>query len=223
MRREAENKENAYLERARRTMLDRHLAERGINDRRVLEAFAKVRREEYVPANYRSMAYEDRPGDIGCGQTISQPYMVALMTQELALDGGEDVLEIGTGCGYQTAILAELARHVFTVERIAELAEGAERTLARLGYSNVTFHVGDGSGGWPEDRRFDRIIVTAGAPKVPRPLTDQLAEDGRLCIPVGTRHGETLTVVHNLDGKLTQRTVCGCVFVKLIGEHGWRK
>ena len=223
MRDHAEKKEDAYLERARQTMLKRHLAERDINDKRVLEAFKEVRREEFVPANYRSTAYEDRPGDIGCGQTISQPYMVALMTQELALTGVEDVLEIGTGCGYQTAILAELARRVFTIERIAELAERAEKTLTRLGYTNVTFHVGDGTCGWPEDRRFDRIIVTAGAPEVPQPLTDQLAEDGRLCIPVGNRYGQTLTIVHNRQGRLTKRTVCGCVFVKLIGEHGWKK
>jgi len=222
MRKREEKTENAYLERARKIMLTQHLAGRDIKDRRVLDAFGKVRREEFVPANYRSTAYEDRPADIGCGQTISQPYMVALMTQELTLAGSEDVLEIGTGCGYQTAILAELASRVFTIERIGELAERAEETLARLGYTNVVFHVGDGTGGWPEDRRFDRIIVTAGAPDVPQPLTDQLAEGGLLCIPVGNRHGQTLTVVQRRQGKLSKRTVCGCVFVKLIGEHGWK-
>ena len=222
MRNHEGKKENAYLERARQTMLKLHLAGRDIRDERVLDAFGKVRREEFVLPSYRSTAYEDRPADIGCGQTISQPYMVALMTQELALTGVEDVLEIGTGCGYQTAILAELARRVFTIERVTELAERAEETLARLGYTNVTFHVGDGTGGWPEDRRFDRIIVTAGAPKVPKPLTDQLAEDGLLCIPVGNRYGQTLTIVCNRRGKLSKRTVCGCVFVKLIGEHGWK-
>jgi len=212
---------NPYLERARKRMLDVHLASRGIKDARVLAAFEKVRREAFVLPNYRSTAYEDRPLDIGSGQTISQPYMVALMTQELDVAPEHTVLEIGTGSGYQTAILAELAARVYTVERLDALSERARDKLAKLGYDNIEFAVGDGTNGWPEPRTFDRILVTAGAPGIPDPLVEQLAEGGRLCLPVGDRYQQHLIVADKREGTLKKRTTCGCIFVKLVGEHGW--
>ncbi|MFH0962384.1 MAG: protein-L-isoaspartate(D-aspartate) O-methyltransferase [Planctomycetota bacterium] len=203
-------------------MVEGQIARRGIRDERVLEAFRRVPREEFVPEGYRRSAYEDHPLDIGSGQTISQPYMVALMTEALALTGKEGVLEIGTGSGYQTAILAVLAKRVYTIERIATLSERARETLERLGYANVEYHVGDGTLGWPERRTFERIMVTAAAPSVPEPLGTQLGEGGLLVIPVGGPWEQSLCVVEKRGGGLTQRSVCGCVFVKLIGEHGWK-
>jgi protein-L-isoaspartate(D-aspartate) O-methyltransferase len=217
------------LERARERMIRVHLRGRGVEDERVLEAFARVPREEFVWEIDRGEAYADHPVRIGEGQTVSQPYMVALMTQWLALEGHERVLEIGTGSGYQTAILAGLAREVFTVERFESLSESAKERLGRLGDRlgpwNIRYRVGDGTLGWPEEAErapFDAIIVTAGAPEVPKPLKEQLAPGGRLVIPVGPAREQDLLVVTKLaDGSFKTDSVCPCIFVKLVGEEGW--
>jgi len=217
---------HTYLARRKRRMLKEDLAHRGITEPRVLEAFENVPREAFVPERQRLESYEDRPLNIGCEQTISQPYMVALMTQELALTGSERVLEIGTGSGYQTAVLARLARDVCTIERFPDLAAAAARVLASLGITNVSQVVADGPRGWPGPpscrRRFDRIIVTAGAPAIPDPLADQLADGGILVIPVGDRHHQMLIRATRRGDHLIEKSVCGCVFVRLVGEHGWR-
>jgi protein-L-isoaspartate(D-aspartate) O-methyltransferase len=195
---------------------------RGVTDERVLDAMRRVPRHLFVPPGGRGAAYEDHPIGIGHGQTISQPYMVAVMTESLALRGGERVLEVGTGSGYQTAVLAELCAEVFSVERIPELAEQARRTLGRLGCANVTLRIADGSEGWPERAPFDRIIVTAAAPRVPAALTGQLADNGLLVIPVGDwRRGQELMVAHRRAGAVTVEHGLGCRFVPLIGTGGF--
>jgi protein-L-isoaspartate(D-aspartate) O-methyltransferase len=167
-------------------------------------------------------AYNDHPLPIGNKQTISQPYIVALMTEALELTGKEMVLEIGTGSGYQTAILAELSKRVYTIERVRPLMVQARRTLARLGYSNILFKTLDGTLGWKEYEPFDAIIVTAGAPKVPQPLKDQLSEGGRLVIPVGNRFSQELIKVTRKKASFIQKNLCGCRFVDLVGVHGWK-
>ncbi len=207
----------------RKRMVESQLRGRGICDPRVLAAMERVPRHRFLPDPDDAAAHGDHPLPIGSGQTISQPYMVALMTECLHLAGAERVLEIGTGSGYQAAILAELSRRVVTVERLASLADGARRVLADLGYANVEVVVGDGSFGWPDDAPYDRIIVTAAAPEIAEPWTDQLADRGRLAAPVGDRWGQTLTVVTKRAGKLRHENLCGCVFVPLVGEHGWQK
>ncbi len=193
---------------------------RGIKDGRVLNAMEKVPRHRFVPAGLGREAYGDYPVPIGESQTISQPYMVALMTEHLRLKGGERVLEVGTGSGYQTAILAELAEEVYTVERIGTLSRRAEELIRELGYTNVAFRVGDGSGGWLENAPYDGIMVTAGAPRVPDVLIKQLNEGGRLVIPVGGSYSQDLTLVEKEGGKISERCISGCVFVPLIGKHG---
>lgn len=192
-----------------------------IRDERVLEAMRRVPREKFVPEQYERYAYDDRPLPIGQGQTISQPLMVAIMTEALRLTGREKVLEVGTGSGYQAAILAELAREVVTVERMAELAESAAQRLRELGYGNVSVHVNERGLGWPDDAPYDAIVVTAGAPQVPQPLVDQLAIGGRMVIPVGGRRvQQLLTVVRQPYG--TSVTRHGqCRFVPLVGEGAW--
>jgi protein-L-isoaspartate(D-aspartate) O-methyltransferase len=160
---------------------------------------------------------------IGDGQTISQPYMVAIMTQSLDLEGGEKILEIGTGSGFQAAVLGELAREVFSVERIFALIQKAEMRLRELGYKNIHCRLGDGSTGWREEAPFDGIIVTAGAPEVPAPLKSQLAEGGRLVIPVGSRHSQNLLKIRRVGGRFEEEDITGCVFVPLVGESGWRE
>lgn len=205
----------------REKMVRRDIAARGITDERVLEAFRRVPRERFVWDVDMANAYADHPLRIGEGQTISQPYMVALMTDALGIEGPEKVLEIGTGSGYQTAILAELASEVCTVERIAALSEKAQATLADRGYANVRYRVGDGTLGWPEEAPFDRVIVTAGAPRVPEPLKLQLADGGRLVIPVGGGHGQDLFIVTREGEDFRTEKGTGCIFVKLIGEEGW--
>jgi len=207
---------------ARRRMVQEQLIPRGITDRRVLEALAKVPRHLFVPEALWHQAYSDRPLPIGYGQTISQPYIVALMTEALELQGDERVLEVGTGSGYQAAILAELAKQVYSVERMPELARRARRILDRLGYGNVLIRVGDGSKGWPERAPFDAIIVTAGAPKVPKALLQQLKVGGRMVIPVGDEHSQELLKIVRLKDGFQQEELGGCRFVKLIGEEGWR-
>ena len=201
--------------------LRRTLERESIYDRRVLDAIHATRRDLFVPTEYRDRAYNDNALPIGSGQTISQPYMVALMTQELGLRGEEIVLEIGTGSGYQAAVLAQLCQKVVTIERLRELSEAAQSTLAELGYTNIDFWVGDGTLGCPSRAPFDGIIVTAAAPEVPSPLFDQLKPGGRLVIPVGDGSAQTLTVVTRQATGPLVRNVCGCRFVKLIGEAGW--
>lgn len=202
-------------------MVEQQLRRRGISDPRVLAAMEKVPRHRFVPEPERAAAYDDQPLPIGEGQTISQPYMVALMTESLHLTGTERVLEIGTGSGYQAAVLAELCRFVYTMERFADLAARARQALADAGYVNVEVIVGDGTLGYPEAAPYEGIIVTAAAPRTAEPWLEQLADGGRLVLPLGDRWGQMLTVVTKRDGKVTQETVCGCVFVPLVGEHGW--
>jgi len=205
---------------ARKAMVANQLERRGIADLRVLEAFRRVPRDRFVPDGDLERAYDDHPLPIGGGQTISQPYMVALMTQCLELAGSERVLEVGTGSGYQTAILCELAERVYSVERIAELSERASVTLQYLGYSNFELRVGDGTLGWAEEAPFDRIIVTAAAPEIPPTLKGQLADEGVLVMPVGPVGYQKLVVLRRHAGETESESVCDCVFVRLIGEEG---
>ncbi len=204
-------------------MVSRQLEPRSIRDPGVLRAFREVPRHLFIPEASPREAYGDHPVPIGKGQTISQPYIVALMSQALGLTGKEKVLEIGTGSGYQAAILALLAGLVCSVERIPRLAVQAGEVLKELGYTNVVIEVGDGTLGWPENAPYDGIIVTAASPDVPRPLLDQLAEGGRLVIPVGSRFSQNLAVLEKKGGEIVRRDVCGCVFVPLIGDHGWKR
>lgn len=202
-------------------MVNSQLKERGIRDPRVLEAFLTVPRHEFVLAEHVSQAYEDCPLPIGLGQTISQPYMVAAMTEALELQGKEKVLEVGTGSGYQSAILARLAGHIFTIERYPELSARAQERLERRGCANVTCVIGDGSQGYPEAAPYDSIVVTAGSPRVPQALTDQLAEGGRLVIPVGDMFSQELLLVQRNEKRITQQTINYCRFVPLTGKGGW--
>lgn len=204
-------------------MVQEQLVPRGISDERILETFRKVERHEFVPPELSRNAYEDHPLPIGEGQTISQPYMVAAMTQCLGLTGNEKVLEIGAGSGYQAAILADLAKEVYSVERIPLLAKKAESTLKRLGISNVKIKIGDGTLGWSEQAPYNSIIVTAAAPEIPDEYIAQLEPGGKLVIPVGGRFTQVLTRVEkNKDGIKTTE-ICGCVFVPLLGEKGWKE
>jgi len=204
-------------------MVQEQIASRGIKDSRVLAAMEKVPRHLFVPEEMRDRAYEDSPLPIGGGQTISQPYMVAWMTDLLHLKESDRVLEVGTGSGYQAAILCELAAHVYSIEKNPELAPRAERMLRSRGYVNISIRVGDGTKGWPEEAPFDAIMVTAGAPSVPQPLLDQLDEGGRLAIPVGSKTMQMLTLITRKDGKLQAKQEGSCVFVPLIGRFGWQK
>jgi protein-L-isoaspartate(D-aspartate) O-methyltransferase len=202
----------------RRRMVNAQLLQRGISDQRVLDAIERVPRERFVAPADDEVAYSDRALQIACGQTISQPYIVALMTEALRLGGEERVLEIGTGSGYQTAILAELAGEVITIERHGELSMQAARVLGELGYRNIRFIVGDGSLGWPELAPYERIIVTAAAERVPPPLVEQLAEDGILVIPVGDDAGQELQALEKRAGRLQATILSYCRFVPLIGD-----
>lgn len=191
-----------------------------IRDQRVLKAMEKVPRELFVPLASQHLSYEDIPLPIGQGQTISQPYIVALMTQELELSGREKVLEVGTGSGYQSAILAELARWVVSVERFPALAEAAEKLLNRLGYHNVEVHPAEGLG-WRAGAPYDAIMVTAGAPRVPDELLRQLREGGRMVVPVGSRWDQQLLKVTKIDGRTEVKELGACRFVPLVGEGAW--
>jgi len=195
---------------------------RGVSDLRVLAAVSRVERHRFVAEALQMRAYDDKPLPIGERQTISQPYMVGLMTQALELRGHERVLEIGTGCGYQTAVLAELAATVYTVERLAVLAAAARVTLEAFGYTNVVTRVGDGSLGWADEGPFDAILVTAGTPQVPRPLLAQLAMKGRLVFPVGEEELQTLVRIRKEEEGLHEEYLGDCRFVKLVGRYGWR-
>lgn len=202
-------------------MVRTQIEARGIRDPRVLAAMRKVPRHRFVDEALIGQAYGDYPLPIGEQQTISQPYIVALMTEALELKGTEKVLEIGTGSGYQAAILAECAAQVFSVERLPTLADRARRILDALGYKNIKIKVGDGTLGWPEEAPFDGIIVTAAAPAIPQPLLNQLAKHGRMVIPVGDRYSQTLMVVRKTPEGLKYDYRGGCRFVKLIGTYGW--
>jgi protein-L-isoaspartate(D-aspartate) O-methyltransferase len=197
------------------------IAGRGVREPRVLAALAAIPRHWFVPATLADAAYDDVPLPLGRGQTISQPYMVALMTAALAPRSTDRVLEIGTGSGYQTAILAHLVRRVYTVERIPELAQGAARRLAALGLINVEYRVGDGTLGWPDAAPFDGILVTAAAPRVPGPLAEQLAPGGRIAVPVGDLALQELLVGVRGPGGIKVREAGGCRFVPLIGRHAF--
>jgi protein-L-isoaspartate(D-aspartate) O-methyltransferase len=210
-------------EKERSRMVDEQIVGRGVKDERVLAVMRKIPRHEFLPEGIRGMAYNDSALPIGEGQTMSQPYMVALMTEFLGLKGTERVLEIGTGSGYQAAVLAELCQKVYSVERIKTVADKARATLDRLGYKSVAIKVFDGTYGWKEMAPFDAIIVTAGSPDIPVPLVEQLKEGGRMVIPVGDRYGQQLvTVVKTSEGVVTERSI-PCVFVPLIGNHGWKE
>jgi len=205
-------------------MVDEQLASRGIKDPRILDVFGRVQRHRFIPQELRPAAYSDHPMLIGEGQTISQPYIVALMTECLNLTGAETILEIGTGSGYQTAILAELAKKVYTIERFENLAKNAEALFRELGYENIRIKSGDGTLGWPEAAPFERIIITAANPRVPLPLSEQLKEGGKLILPLGEEGaGQVLTLVEKKENKLSFQQICGCVFVPLIGQYGCRK
>ncbi|MBN2552885.1 MAG: protein-L-isoaspartate(D-aspartate) O-methyltransferase [Spirochaetales bacterium] len=198
-------------------MVRTQIQARGIHDEGVLEAMSRIPRHRFVSGTSAFEAYGDFPLSIGHGQTISQPYMVALMSEELRLLGIERCLEIGTGSGYQTAVLAELAAEVYTVELVPELLERSRRLLEELGYTNIRYRSGDGSAGWPEHAPYDRILVAAAAPSVPRPLTAQLGDNGILVIPVGdSRNYQTLMVVRRIGNRLDTRESIGCRFVPLV-------
>lgn len=207
---------------ARRRMVTEQIVPGGVSDRRLLEAMGRVKRHVFVAPGMESQAYLDRPLPLGQGQTISQPLIVALMTQALELRGTERILEIGTGSGYQAAILAELVREVYTIERIRELSIRARTALYRLRYANVKLRIGDGTLGWPEEAPFDGIVVTAGAPVVPEALVAQLADGGRLVIPVGGEELQYLEVIRRVGTEFEKSSVTACRFVKLVGEQGWR-
>jgi protein-L-isoaspartate(D-aspartate) O-methyltransferase len=207
----------------RRTMVDAQLRVRGIRDERVLAAMARVPRHEFVAQEYREQAYADHPLPIGEGQTLSQPYIVALMLEALALTGPETVLEVGTGSGYQAALLTELARMVYTVERHESLARSAQEVLGRLMYSNISVLVRDGSQGLPEHAPFDAIVVSAAAPKIPQALFEQLREGGRMIVPVGPAQAQELQLVRKLEGHAVISSLEGCRFVPLIGDQGYRE
>ena len=204
-------------------MVKTQLVPRGIKDERMLAAMKKVPRHLFVDEAMQHRAYDDSALPIGEGQTISQPYMVAVMTELLALHGTEKVLEIGTGSGYQAAVLAELVKEVYTVERITVLAKRAEGRYRELGYDNIHVKVADGTLGWPDAAPFDRIIITAGTPKVPEPLLQQLADQGILIAPVGDRFSQQIIKVRKIGDKVAEEYHTPCVFVPLIGEYGWGK
>ncbi|MFH0826536.1 MAG: protein-L-isoaspartate(D-aspartate) O-methyltransferase [Candidatus Omnitrophota bacterium] len=201
-------------------MVEEQLIPRGISDPKVLDVFRKVERHKFLPQELHGSSYADFPVPIGEGQTISQPYIVALMTQCLGLTGTEKVLEVGTGSGFQTAILAELSKEVYSVERFANLAKQAQDLLSTLGYSNIKIKVGDGSLGWSEEAPFDKIIITAATPRVPLPLGEQLKDGGKLILPLGESFSQMLTLFEKKEGKLESSDICGCVFVPLVGKYG---
>ena len=214
-------KETNKYKRSRERMVREQLQKRGISEENILEAFKKVPRHLFVPENQKHRAYEDYPLPIGKDQTISQPYIVALMTQLLQPNKEDKVLEIGTGSGYQTAILAELVDKVFTIERIHELMEEAKKVLTSLSYDNIKFQVGDGTLGWKEKAPFDKIIGTGAAPEIPSPLQEQLVDPGILVIPAGSRSAQYLHVLRKEGGNLREEETTPCSFLPLIGKEGW--
>jgi len=208
---------------ARERMVKNQLMARSIKDERVLQAMGKIPRHLFIQEALAGEAYNDHPVPIGEKQTISQPYIVALMTEALELEGSENTLEIGTGSGYQTAILAELSSRVYTIERIKSLLVKARKLLAKLDYNNILFKAFDGTLGWKDYAPFDAIMVTAGAPNVPEPLKEQLADNGRIIIPVGDRYTQELIKITRKGENFEQESFGGCRFVNLIGVHGWKE
>jgi protein-L-isoaspartate(D-aspartate) O-methyltransferase len=206
----------------RRGMIETQIRKRGVSSQPVLDAMAAVPRHEFVPFKFREHAYADKPLPIGEGQTISQPYMVAAMTEALELNGSEQVLEIGTGSGYQAAVLSLLVQQVITVESRTPLALAAQERLTKLGYANVHVHNGDGSAGFPDAAPYDAILVTAGAPEIPNVFAGQLREGGRIVIPVGGQDNQELVQAKLENGKLKSRVLFNCKFVLLFGRYGWR-
>ena len=204
-------------------MVQEQLVRRDIDDPRTLAAMTEVPRHLFVDDAMQGRAYGDHPLPIGAGQTISQPYIVAYMTQALALQGGEKVLEIGTGSGYQAAVLSRLCSQVCTVERINSLLAGARRVFDKLHYYNIRSKLDDGTLGWPEFGPYEAIIVTAGGPEIPEPLIAQLADPGRLIIPVGDQHEQVLQLLEKKEGKVEITLLAGVRFVDLVGEYGWNK
>jgi protein-L-isoaspartate(D-aspartate) O-methyltransferase len=203
-------------------MIQQQVIDRGIDEPRVIEALRRVPRDRFFPADGRDGAFADRAAPIGHGQTISQPYMVALMTERLDVQAHDRVLEIGTGSGYQTAILAHLAGEVYTVERVKPLLDEAWERLMELNLRNVHFRHGDGTAGWPDAAPFDRILIAAGAPRLPEGLLmSQLAEGGLAVLPVGPDEAQMLTLVHRRGTRLETQDICPCRFVPLIGQEGW--
>ena len=207
---------------SRKQMVDQQIIRRGVNDPRVIAAMQKVPRHLFVQEALQYRGYDDNPLPIGQAQTISQPYIVALMSQNLNIKGGEKVLEIGTGSGYQAAVLAEMGAKVFTIERVEKLYHNSRKLLEDLKYHDIAVKLGDGTIGWAGHAPYDRSIVTAGAPEVPKAYWDQLAEGGRIAIPVGDVHVQSLVLVDKIEGKEVKSQVCGCVFVPLIGKYGWQ-
>lgn len=204
-------------------MVEEQIIARGIKDERIIGAMSKVPRHCFVPEFLRDEAYGDYPLPIGEGQTISQPYMVAEMTLQLDPKPEDRILEVGTGSGYQSAILAELVHEVFTIERVDTLARKAELLLQKLGYKNIVVKVGDGTHGLPDYAPYNGILVTAGAPQTPEPLFDQLKEGGRLIIPIGNKIVQALTLVRKINGKPIEEQLFDCMFVPLVGVHGWKE
>lgn len=204
-------------------MVESQLKPRGIDDPRVLEAMLSVPRHRFIPLRHRYRGYDDCALPIEAGQTISQPYMVAIMTQLLELRGTEKILEVGTGSGYQSAVLSCLASRVYTIERMEQLHRHAKQNLMELNYDNVVPVLGDGSSGLAEYAPYDRILVTAGAPGIPEPLIDQLAENGIIVIPVGSEFSQSLIQARKKDGKLLKEYYTPCIFVPLIGKHAWQQ
>ena len=211
------------LEAAREEMVARQIRDRDIRDERVLRAMRAVPRHLFVPAEHVHRAYSDEPLPIGEGQTISQPFMVAAMAEALTLAGHERVLEVGAGSGYQAAVLSQLGAEVIAIETRPELATSAAQRLARLGYRNVTVEIGDGSAGWPSRAPYDAILVTAAAPSVPQPLLDQLAEGGRLVIPIGEGENQELLRITKREGRIAHEPLYACRFVPLVGRYGQRQ
>jgi protein-L-isoaspartate(D-aspartate) O-methyltransferase len=216
------DKESSRFARLREEMVRRQIEARGVSDPRVLDAMRAVPRHLFVSEALGDRAYGDFPLPIGEGQTISQPFIVAEMTRALALSPEDRVLEIGTGSGYQTAVLAELVHRVYTVERIRPLHVRARRIFDQLGYHNIVTRYSDGTLGWAEEAPFDAILVTAGSPKVPEPLVEQLRPGGRMVIPVGDRFSQEMTKVIRDEAGVHRTGMGGCRFVKLVGEHGWK-
>ena len=206
---------------AREEMVKHQLIRRDISDPLVLKAMRKVPRHKFVPQALRNRAYDDGPLPIGHGQTISQPYIVAYMTQCLQMTGSERVLEVGTGSGYQAAVLAEIADKVYTIERNPALSAEARKVLDELTYSNIVMHTGDGSIGWNQFAPYDRIMVTAGSPQIPESLVKQLSDNGRMVIPVGDKYCQDLVIVIRHGDDIEETKAGGCVFVPLVGREGW--
>lgn len=208
------------FDKLRELMVDKQIIPRGIKDERVISALRDIPRHKFVPDNIKEDSYDDCPLPIGHGQTISQPYIVALMTESLNLKPTDKVLEIGTGSGYQAAVLAKLCRHIYTIERIEALLDNAQAVFKELGILNISTALGDGTLGWQEHFPYEVVIVTAASPSIPARLTEQLADRGRLIIPLGAGFGQVLTLVEKKENQLLYKDICGCSFVPLVGKYG---